>query len=84
MGGRSGALGGGTTTLHPLDPWQVLHIIFGNCIDLFLWVFPPARHNEKVTASRGFVCLKINVGAWVGMEGCSTRWVDAAYTLKSL
>ena len=28
LGGRSGALGGGTTTLHPLDPWQVLHINF--------------------------------------------------------
>ena len=24
MGGSSGALEGGTPTLHPLDPWQVL------------------------------------------------------------
>ena len=68
----------------PWTPGRCCISIFGNCIDLFLWVFPPARHNEKVTASHGFVCLKKNVGAWVGMEGCSTRWVDAAYTLKSL
>jgi len=26
--GSSGALGGGTSTLLPLDPWQVLHINF--------------------------------------------------------
>ena len=29
------------------------------------------------------LALKTHVGAWVGMGGCSTRWVEVAYTLKS-
>ena len=72
---------------HPLSiPWspgRCCRSILGNFLDWLLWVCPPARYYEKMTAAHGCGALERNVGAWVGMEGCSTRWVEVAYTLKS-
>ena len=68
-----------------MEPWQVLqcrarrHDLFG----LRVLMLPTrVRFYEEMAglASAVEAALKTHVEALVGMGGCSTRWVEVAYT----
>ena len=62
MGGSSGALGGGTSTLHPLDPWHVLKLYFLDVSMLLAFGLPTrpllgeSDPLEKAEEEPNFIC----------------------------